>query len=84
MGKVLKLLKNAVARTFFHARAIYHVTPALNWNRFLGDERRGLNSLNSDTGCLFVCLYPINAKTAEAIGPEFCVGHHVIPGKVYE
>ena len=23
---------------------------ALNWNRFLGDLRRGLNSLNSDTG----------------------------------
>ena len=27
MGKVLSLLKNAVARPFFHARAIYHVTP---------------------------------------------------------
>ena len=34
--------------------------------------------------CLFVCLYPINVKTAEPIGPKFFVGHHVIPGKVYE
>ena len=33
--------------------------------------------------CLFVCLYPINVKTAEPIGPKFFVGHHVIPGKVY-
>ena len=23
--------------------------------------------------CLFVCLYPINVKTAEPIGPKFCV-----------
>ena len=35
-------------------------------------------------GCLFVCLYPINVKTAEPIRPEFFVGHHVTPGKVYE
>ena len=34
--------------------------------------------------CLFVCLYPINVKTTEPIGPKFCVGHHVTPGKVYE
>ena len=33
--------------------------------------------------CLSVCLYPINVKTAEPIGPKFFVGHHVIPGKVY-
>jgi len=26
-------------------------------------------------GCLFVCLYPINVKTAEPIGPKFFVGH---------
>ena len=32
---------------------------------------------------VFVCLYPINVKTAEPIGPKFCVGHHVTPGKVY-
>ena len=30
------------------------------------------------------CLYPINVKTAKPIGPEFCVGPHVTPGKVYE
>ena len=29
-------------------------------------------------GCPGVCLYPINVKTAEPIGPKFCVGHHVI------
>ena len=33
--------------------------------------------------CLSVCLYPINVKTAEPIGPKFFVGHHVTPGKVY-
>ena len=34
--------------------------------------------------CLFVCLYPINVKTAEPIGPKFFVRHHVTTGKVYE
>ena len=34
--------------------------------------------------CLFVCLYPINVKTAEPIRPKFFVGHHVTPWKVYE
>ena len=34
--------------------------------------------------CLSVCLYPINVKTAEQIGPKFFVGHHVTTGKVYE
>ena len=34
--------------------------------------------------CLSVCLYPINVKTAEPIGPIFFVGHHVTTGKVYE
>ena len=34
--------------------------------------------------CLFVCLYPINVKTAKPIGPKFFVGPHVSPGKVYE
>ena len=27
-----------------------------------------------------VCLYPINVKTAESIGPKFFVGHHVTAG----
>ena len=31
--------------------------------------------------CLFVYLYPINVKTAEPIGPKFCVGSHMIAGK---
>ena len=33
---------------------------------------------------VFVCLFPINVWTAEPIGPNFFVGHHVTPGKVYE
>ena len=33
--------------------------------------------------CLSVCLYPINVKTAEPIGPNFFVGSRVTPGKVY-
>ena len=37
------------------------------------------------SGCLFVCLFnPINVKTAEPIGPKFCVGSCVTPRKVYE
>ena len=36
------------------------------------------------SGCLFVYLYPINVKTAEMIGPKFCVGPHVAPVKVVE
>ena len=32
---------------------------------------------------MFVCLYPTNVKTAEPIGPKFCVGPHLTPGKVY-
>ena len=34
--------------------------------------------------CLFVCLYPINVKTAEPISPKFFVGHLGTPGKVYK
>ena len=34
--------------------------------------------------CLYVCLYPINVKTAEPIGPKFFVGHLGPSGKVYE
>ena len=40
--------------------------------------------LYRNLACLFVCLYPINVKTAEPIGPKFFVGHHVTAGKVYE
>ena len=32
---------------------------------------------------VFGCLYPINVKAAKAIGPKFCVGHHLTPEKVY-
>jgi len=40
--------------------------------------------LSIKLACLSVRLYPINVKTAEPIGPKFCVGPHVTPGKVYE
>ena len=33
--------------------------------------------------CLSVCLYSINVKMTELIGPKFCVGLHMTPGKVY-
>ena len=36
------------------------------------------------SGCLPVCLYPKNVKTAELIGPKFVVGHLGTLGKVYE
>ena len=32
---------------------------------------------------LCVSFYPMNVKTAELIGPKFCVGPHMTPGKVY-
>ena len=34
--------------------------------------------------CMSVCLYPINVKTAEPIGPKLFEGPHLTPGKVYE
>ena len=34
-------------------------------------------------GCLFVCLYPINVKTAEPIGPKPFLRSRVTPGRVY-
>ena len=33
--------------------------------------------------CLFLCLYPINVKTAEPIGPKICEATHMTQGKVY-
>ena len=33
--------------------------------------------------CLFLCLYPINVKTAEPIGPKICEATHITQGKVY-
>ena len=35
------------------------------------------------SGWAGVCLYPINVKTAEPIGPKFCLEPHVAPGKVF-
>ena len=36
------------------------------------------------SGCLFVCLYPMNVKTAKPIRSKFCVGPHMTQGKIYE
>ena len=46
----------------------------------------GLTELYIDlyVDCLSVCLYPINVKTTELIGPKFCVGSYGTPGKGYE
>ena len=46
--------------------------------------RRAVENLNINLACLSVCLYSINVKTAEPIGPKFFVGHNVTTGKVYE
>ena len=34
--------------------------------------------------CMSVRLYPINVKTAELIGPKFCVGPHRPQGRIIE
>ena len=36
---------------------------------------------NQPSTCLFVC--PRLSKTVEPIGPKFCKGPHMTPGKVY-
>ena len=42
-----------------------------------------LKSINTLIVLVFVCLYPINNKTAQPIRPIFCVGPHMTPGNVY-
>ena len=42
-----------------------------------------LNLLLVEHIYLLVCSYPINVKTSEPIGPKFCVGPYMNPGKVY-
>ena len=39
-----------------------------------------MNILCCQTVCLGVCLYSINVKTAEPIGPKVCVGPYMTPG----
>jgi len=53
-------------------------------NRKKQENKR--NYLNITLACLSGCLFVsnINVKTAEPIGPNFFVGHHVTTGKVYE
>ena len=51
----------------------------------LGDNRYDMGrSVSIYKFGLSVCLYPINVKMAEPIGPKFFVGHHVTTGKVHE
>ena len=57
----------------FHLDRIFF---AANFNQYI--------NLACLSWCLSVCLYPINVKTAEPIGPKFFVGHLGTPGKVYE
>ena len=40
-------------------------------------------NLYINLACLSVCLYPINVKTAEPIGPKFVVGPRVTPCTVW-
>ena len=67
----------------------YIITNVFN-SSFLLNEKSIFNNRNLYINlaclgvCLFVCLYPINVKTAEPIGPKFVVGHPGTPGKVYE
>ena len=43
------------------------------------------NHLHIYLSCLFfVCLYSINVKRAQPIGPKFCVGPNMALWKVYE
>ena len=58
---------------FYHYRQSYLQTP-----------KNVLLILYINVACLSVCLYTINVRTAEPIGPKFFVGHHVTTGKVYE
>ena len=46
-------------------------------------KKKLTRNLYINLACLSVCLYPINVKTAEPIGPKFFVGSRVTPGKVY-
>ena len=48
--------------------------PALNWNRFLGDLRRGSNSLNSDFHylCSLNCFSDTNLK-GTVVNLAFCI-----------
>ena len=51
------------------------------FNQQCGRQFRDLSHLYINLACLFVCLYPINIKTAEPTGPKFFVGNHVTTGR---
>ena len=50
----------------------------------LGDGREASSKASVYILCLSVCLYPINVKTAEPIGPKFFVGPCMTPGKIHD
>ena len=43
------------------------------------NRHRQFTPLSFQRLCFSVCLFPINVKTAEPIGPKFCVGPHICP-----
>ena len=91
-GKIImKILKNFLLKFWFRfrsSRSGKRVKSQGNFtNLFAMGEIMAVGSSIYKFGLsvgLFVCLYPINVKTAEPIGPKFFVGHHVTPWKVYE
>ena len=77
-----KLIKNCPEVSL---TSLFKIETVLQLNKlksFVHKQRQVLLYIN--LACLFVCLCPINVKTAEPIGPKFFVGHLETPGKVYE
>jgi len=69
LGLILNILAKQLISCFFDS----NILQLKNLNR--KEEERGAILIS-------VCLYLINVKTAELIGPKFCVGPHMTPGKV--
>ena len=77
--KSSKILKSFIKVAVLHIPALYKLFTKKN-----NLESLGWINLYINLACLSVCLYPINVKTAEPIGPKFFVGPHGAPGKVYK
>ena len=67
-----------------HPHCIRHWVPFLYWFNQKWESVHKFGLFGCLFVCLSVCLYPINVKTAEPIGPNFFVGHLGTPGQVYE
>ena len=82
-----KLIKNCPGASL--TASLFKIGTVLQLNKlksFVHRQRQVLLYINLAclSVCLSACLYPINVKTAEPIGPKLFVGHHVTTGKVYE